>query len=161
MPGIPLGAGLELEGGRLRRGAGPLGGDLVEAVEPQLRLLGDARTGGGGGRDEGGGGAELLVELRALHALPIAVAAVAGVSVAFAGGRWWGRGGGGGRGDRGTGGGRGSRRGAGDAEVVLLEGDDDGDELGNEEGEEEADDRRLGQLLPVPAHGRCRRGRNL
>ena len=32
---LPFGTGLELERGWLRRGAGPLGGDLVEAVEAQ------------------------------------------------------------------------------------------------------------------------------
>uniref|UniRef100_A0A0A9B8N5 Uncharacterized protein n=1 Tax=Arundo donax TaxID=35708 RepID=A0A0A9B8N5_ARUDO len=158
MPSIPLGTGLELEGGRLRRSAGPLGGDLVEAVEPQLRLLGDAGAGGGGGRDEGGGGAELLVELRALHALPVAVAAVAGVvAMGVAGMRWRVPGGWSGRARRGTrgGGGGGIRRGARDAEVVLLEGDHGGDELGDQEGEEEADGRRLAQLMPVSGgHGR-------
>lgn len=152
MPSIPLGTGLELERGRLRRGAGPLGGDLVEAVEPQLRLLGDAGAGCCGGRDEGGGGAELLVELGALHALPVAVAG----DVVPAGGL---RGRRGVRARRGTGGGGGGgRRGARDAEVVLLEGDDGGDELGDEEGEDEADGGRLAQLLPVPGHGRRRRG---
>jgi len=45
---LPFGTGLELERGWLRRVAGPLGGDLVEAVEGQLRLL-----------NKGGGGAEL------------------------------------------------------------------------------------------------------
>ena len=45
---LPFGTGLELERGWLRRVAGPLGGDLVEAVEGQLCLL-----------DKGGGGAEL------------------------------------------------------------------------------------------------------
>ncbi|RLN08346.1 hypothetical protein C2845_PM11G02500 [Panicum miliaceum] len=49
---LPLGSGtgLELERGRLRHGAGPLGGDLVSPVEPQLRLLGDAGAGPLGGR---------------------------------------------------------------------------------------------------------------
>jgi hypothetical protein len=35
---LPLGAGLELEGGRLWRSAGSLGGDLVESVELQLGI---------------------------------------------------------------------------------------------------------------------------
>ena len=61
----------------------------------------------------------------------------------------------------GGGGGGGGRRRARDAEVVLLEGDDGGDELGDEEGEEEADGGRLAQLLPVPGHGRRRRGGDL
>ena len=147
---LPFGTGLELERGWLRRGAGPLGGDLVEAVEAQLRFLGDAGAGGGGGRDEGGGGAELLVELGALHALPVAVAAASAVGGAVVGGE------GSSRGDQGVlggGGGGGGRRGARDAEVVLLEGDHGGDELGDQEGEEEADGRRLAQLLPVSGHG--------
>jgi hypothetical protein len=142
---LPFGTGLELERGRLGRGAGPLGGDLVEAVEAQLRFLGDAGAGGGGGRDEGGGGAELLIELGALHALPVAVAAAASVGGAVVGGD--------GRRGCGGGGSGGGRRGARDAEVVLLEGDHGGDELGDQEGEEEADGRRLAQLLPVPGHG--------
>jgi hypothetical protein len=45
---LPFGTGLELERGWLWRVAGPLGGDLVEAVEAQLRLL-----------DKGGDDAEL------------------------------------------------------------------------------------------------------
>ena len=45
---LPFGTGLELERGWLRRVAGPLGGDLVEAIEGQLRLL-----------DKGRGGTEL------------------------------------------------------------------------------------------------------
>jgi hypothetical protein len=142
---LPFGTGLELERGRLRPGAWSLGGDLVEAVEAQLRLLGDAGAGGGGGRDEGGGGAELLVQLGALHALPIAVTAASDCGVVLGGegrrrGSWGG----------GCGGGR---RGARDAEVVLLEGDHGGDELGEQEGEEEAYGRRLAQVLPVPGHG--------
>ena len=45
---VPFGTSLELERRWLRRVAGPLGGDLVEAVEGQLRLL-----------DKGGGDTEL------------------------------------------------------------------------------------------------------
>lgn len=52
-----------LEGGRRQYGAGPLGGDCVEVVEVQLRLLEGA--GARGGCDEGGGGAELPAQLGA------------------------------------------------------------------------------------------------